>query len=190
MKVEETRLEGVLLITPKVFGDSRGFFLETWSRDRYKEVGISLEFVQDNQSFSTKNVLRGLHFQNPHAQGKLVSVVKGCVFDVAVDIRRGSRTFGEWVGVELSEENHQQLWVPTGFAHGFCVLSDTTLFTYKCTDVYTPSAEGGILWNDPEIGIEWPVENPILSDKDQVYPQLRDLPEGRLFTYVQKEAIK
>lgn len=190
MKVEETNLEGVLLITPKVFGDSRGFFLETWSKDRYKEIGIALDFVQDNQSFSTKNVLRGLHFQNPNAQGKLVSVVKGCVFDVAVDIRKGSRSFGEWVGVKLSEENHQQLWIPPGFAHGFCVLSDTTLFTYKCTDVYTPSAEGGILWNDPEIGIDWPVENPILSDKDQVYPQLCNLSENRLFTYTRKEAIK
>ena len=180
MKIMETRIPGVLILEPNVFGDTRGIFLETWQLPRYEAVGISEVFVQDNLSFSTRGVLRGLHYQSPHSQGKLVSVVQGEVFDVAVDIRRGSETFGQWVGVFLSGENHHQLWIPPGFAHGFCVLSDTAYFTYKCTDVYTPEAEGGIAWNDPDIGIEWPIVNVLLSDKDKLYPYLRDISMDRL----------
>lgn len=183
MKVVETKLPGVVIIEPKVFGDSRGFFQETWLRSRYEEIGIKETFVQDNLSFSTRSVLRGLHYQNPNVQGKLVSVVQGEVFDVAVDIRLGSPTFGQWSGVHLSGENHRQLWVPPGFAHGFCVLSDTAYFMYKCTDVYNPLAEGGILWNDPDIGIAWPLQEIILSDKDKVYPRLRELESGWLPIY-------
>jgi dTDP-4-dehydrorhamnose 3,5-epimerase len=180
MNVTETKIPGVLIIEPKAFGDARGFFMETWQQYRYEEAGVADPFVQDNLSFSTRGVLRGLHYQNPHSQGKLVSVVHGEVFDVAVDIRRGSATFGQWAGVSLSGENHRQFWVPSGFAHGFCVLSDTAYFTYKCTDVYTPQAEGGIAWDDPDIGIEWPVADVLLSDKDKVYPRLKDVPPARL----------
>ncbi|CUH94485.1 dTDP-4-dehydrorhamnose 3,5-epimerase [Propionispora sp. 2/2-37] len=183
MRVIETKLPEVFIIEPKVFGDARGFFQETWQRMRYEDIGIKEPFVQDNLSFSTRGVLRGLHYQNPNTQGKLVSVVQGEVFDVAVDIRRGSPTFGEWVGVHLSGENHRQLWVPPGFAHGFCVMSDTVYFTYKCTGLYNPAAEGGILWNDPEVGIEWPLQEVILSDKDKVYPQLKDVKPDRLPLY-------
>lgn len=180
MKVIETNLPGVLILEPKVFGDQRGFFQETWRQENYEAIGIRERFVQDNLSFSVRGVLRGLHYQQPNTQGKLVSVVQGEVFDVAVDIRVGSSTFGQWVGVNLSGENHRQLWVPPGFAHGFCVLSETTYFTYKCTDVYVPSAEGGIIWNDPDIGIEWPLRDSILSDKDQMYSRLKDVPIERL----------
>ena len=176
MKVIETKLAGVAIIEPKAFGDSRGFFEETWHKSRYEAMGIKEEFIQDNLSFSTRGVLRGVHYQYPHAQGKLVSVVKGSVFDVAVDIRVGSPTFGQWVGVLLTGENHRQLWISPGFAHGFCVVSDTAYFTYKCTDVYTPEAEGGALWNDPDIGIQWPLQDVELSDKDKVYPRLKDIP--------------
>lgn len=175
MKVIETNLPGVFIIEPKVFGDERGFFQETWRQEKYEKVGIREKFVQDNVSFSTQGVVRGLHYQQPNTQGKLVSVIQGEVFDVAVDIRVGSPFFGQWTGVILSGDNHRQLWVPPGFAHGFCVLSDTTYFTYKCTDVYTPSAEGGIIWNDPGIGIAWPLKDVVLSDKDQVYPRLKDV---------------
>ena len=180
MKVIETKLSGVVIIESKVFGDTRGFFQETWLKSRYEAVGIKEEFVQDNLSFSTRGVLRGVHYQYPHAQGKLVSVAQGEVFDVAVDIRVGSPTFGQWEGVLLSGENHRQLWVPPGLAHGFCVVSDTVYFTYKCTDIYTPEAEGGVLWNDPDIGIEWPLEDVVLSGKDKVYQRLRDIPAIRL----------
>lgn len=180
MKVIETNLPGVLIIEPKVFGDARGFFQETWSQEKYAAIGIKEQFVQDNLSFSTRGVLRGFHYQQPNTQGKLVSVVQGEVFDVAVDIRAGSPNFGKWTGVVLSSENHRQLWVPPGFAHGFCVLSDTTYFTYKCTDIYTPHAEGGVIWNDPDIGIQWPLTDIVLSDKDQVYPKLRDIKVERL----------
>lgn len=180
MKVIETNLPGVLIIEPKVFGDARGFFQETWSQEKYAAIGIKEQFVQDNLSFSTRGVLRGLHYQQPNTQGKLVSVVQGEVFDVAVDIRAGSPNFGKWTGVVLSSENHRQLWVPPGFAHGFCVMSDITYFTYKCTDIYTPHAEGGVIWNDPDIGIQWPLEDIILSDKDQVYPNLRYVKVERL----------
>lgn len=175
MKVLETSLPGVLILEPRVFGDARGFFQETWSKERYEQAGIDYPFVQDNLSFSSKGVLRGLHFQNPNQQGKLVSVVQGKVFDVAVDIRVGSPSFGQWTGIVLSGENHKQFWIPPGFAHGFCVLSDTAYFMYKCTDVYTPAAEGGICWNDPDINIQWPLTDVNLSDKDKVYPSLKEI---------------
>jgi dTDP-4-dehydrorhamnose 3,5-epimerase len=180
MNVIETKLPGVLIFEPKVFGDSRGFFMETWNKQRYEEAGITGNFVQDNLSYSSYGVLRGLHFQNPNAQGKLVYVIEGEVFDVAVDIRVGSPTFGQWVGVTLSSENKRQFYVPEGFAHGFCVTSETALFAYKCTYLYNPSAEGGILWNDPDIGIEWPIVNPILSDKDKNNQQLSKIDKIRL----------
>lgn len=180
MNMIETNLPEVLVIEPKAFGDARGFFLETWQQDRYVDVGIKYPFVQDNLSFSTRGVLRGLHYQWPHAQGKLVSVVKGEVFDVVVDIRVGSPTFGQWTGVMLSGDNHRQLWIPPGFAHGFCVVSEDAYFTYKCTDVYAPECEGGIAWNDPDIGIEWPLEDVMLSAKDKVYLRLKDMPANRL----------
>lgn len=184
MKVTETELPEVLLIEPKVFGDHRGFFLETWNRERYLEAGFpDVEFVQDNHSRSRKGVLRGLHFQLKHPQGKLVQVVTGSVFDVAVDIRVGSPNFGKWVGYELSGENHHQLWVPPGFAHGFCVLSDTVDFVYKCTDLYRPEDEGGVLWNDPAIGIDWHMDVPLLSEKDTANPPLAEIPSDRLPQY-------
>lgn len=180
MKVIETKLPGVVILEPCIFGDSRGFFQETWQKLRYKAIGIRGEFVQDNLSFSTEGVLRGLHFQYPYSQGKLLSVISGEVYDVAVDIRVGSPTFGQWVGVNLSEENHYQLWIPPGFAHGFCVVSDTAYFTYKCTELYTPAAENGILWNDPDLGIEWPLSSVKLSSKDQAYPRLYNISLERL----------
>lgn len=183
MRIIDTSLPEVLLIEPKVFGDARGFFLETWQQNRYERLGISTPFVQDNLSFSTRGVLRGLHFQNPNQQGKLVSVVAGKVYDVAVDIRVGSPNFGCWTGVVLSGNNHRQIWIPAGFAHGFCVLSDIAYLTYKCTEVYNPAAEGGILWNDPDIGITWPLSDVQLSGKDAVNPLLKDMSEDRLPVY-------
>jgi len=180
MNVIETALPGVLIIEPKVFGDARGFFLETWQQNRYAELGIPGPFVQDNLSFSTRGVLRGLHYQQPYAQGKLLSVIQGEVFDVAVDIRRGSPTFGQWTGVTLSGDNHRQFWVPAGFAHGFCVLSETAYFTYKCTEIYAPQAEGAVAWNDPDIGIDWPLQEVSLSAKDQQSLRLKDIPAERL----------
>lgn len=175
MNVIQTSLAGMVIIEPKVFGDQRGFFIETWNRKKYVEIGIDIDFVQDNLSFSSKGVVRGLHYQYPNTQGKLVYVLSGEVFDVAVDIRKDSPTFGKWESVVLSGENKKQLYVPEGFAHGFCVLSETALFAYKCTDFYNPSVEGGLLWNDSEIGIVWPVSDPILSEKDKVYPTLSEL---------------
>ena len=183
MEVIETRLPDVLVIEPKVFGDERGFFMETWNEARYEEAGLQFNFVQDNLSFSQKNVLRGLHFQNPDQQGKLVYVLQGEVFDVAVDIRVGSPHFGEWTGTTLSAENKRQFYVPEGFAHGFIVTSDAALFAYKCTAPYNAQAEGGVLWNDPEIGIVWPIEKPTLSEKDRNAPKLSELPEERLPRY-------
>lgn len=177
MKILETTLPDILLIEPKVFGDDRGIFIETFHSQRYGDHGIPENekiFVQDNYSRSAKGVLRGLHFQKRFPQGKLVQVVRGCVYDVAVDIRLESPTFGQWVGVELSEDNHCQLWIPPGFAHGFCVLSDVADFQYKCTDFYHPEDEGGVLWNDPEIGIEWPIDQPLLSQKDKANPPLSE----------------
>lgn len=176
MRVTETELPGVLLIEPDVFGDERGFFMETWNRDRYAASGLPETFVQDNLSRSAKGVLRGLHFQNPGAQGKLVQVLAGAVFDVVVDIRRGSPTFGKWVGETLSADDRRQLWAPPDFAHGFCVISETADFMYKCSTPYRPEDEHVIHFGDPEIGIEWPVADPILSDRDHAAPLLRDAP--------------
>ena len=175
MNVTETKLAGVLIIEPKVFGDSRGFFKETFQAERYREAGIEYTFVQDNYSRSQKGVLRGLHFQITKPQGKLVSCPKGAVFDVAVDIDPESTTYGQYVGVELTEENHKQLWVPPGYAHGFCVLSETADFQYKCTDYYDPSDEGGVIWNDPDVAIKWPISDPSLSNKDAILPTLAEL---------------
>jgi dTDP-4-dehydrorhamnose 3,5-epimerase len=182
MKVTPTAHPEVLLIEPAVFRDARGYFLETFHADRYRAAGLPVDFVQDNHSHSSAGVLRGLHYQLRHPQGKLVRVVTGRVYDVAVDIRRGSPRFGQWTGIELSSDNHRQLYVPPGFAHGFCVLSETVDFLYKCTDVYVPGDEYGIAWNDPELGIDWPVVDYVLSDKDRMLPGLRDsanLPEYR-----------
>ena len=175
MNVIETALAGVLIIEPKVFGDQRGFFLEGFQTERYRDAGITLPFVQDNHSRSQHGVLRGLHFQRTRPQGKLVSVSRGAVYDVAVDINPESPTCGQYVGVELNDENHRQFWVPPGYAHGFCVLSETADFHYKCTDLYYPEDEGGLIWNDPEVNIPWPVDAPKLSAKDQCNPTLRQL---------------
>jgi dTDP-4-dehydrorhamnose 3,5-epimerase len=181
MKIIETRLPGVLLIEPDVFGDHRGFFLETWNRDRYMAAGFpDVSFVQDNHSCSCKGVLRGLHYQIHRPQGKLVQVTTGAVFDVVVDVRYGSPNFGQWAGYALTDENHHQLWAPPGFAHAFCVLSDVANFIYKCTDYYRPDDEGGVLWSDPCIGIDWPVQSPILSAKDQAFSVLADVAEEKL----------
>ncbi len=176
MKVETTKLDGVLLVTPQVFGDDRGFFMETYNQQKAEELGLPANFVQDNHSKSSKGVLRGLHYQSPQWQGKLVRTVQGEIFDVAVDIRAGSSTFGEWVGFYLNDENKQQLYVPEGFAHGFVVTSDTAEVVYKCTSLYEPSQEGSVLWNDPDIGIVWPTDAPLLSAKDQIGQRLQDLP--------------
>jgi dTDP-4-dehydrorhamnose 3,5-epimerase len=183
VNVVETDLPGVLIVEPQVFGDERGFFMETWNGRRYEDAGLPGRFVQDNLSYSAHGVLRGLHFQNPQPQGKLVSVLSGEVFDVAVDIRVGSPTFGEWTGTTLSADNKRQFYVPPDFAHGFVVTSAVALFFYKCTDYYAPSSERVVLWNDPEIGIEWPVERPTLSDRDCKAPPLREIPEGSLPRY-------
>lgn len=180
MKVHATAIEEVKLIEPAVFGDARGFFMETYSRERYVAAGIDASFVQDNMSRSGRGTLRGLHLQHPHGQGKLVSAIAGEVFDVAVDVRVGSKTFGRWVGVTLSEENRHQLYVPPGFAHGFCVTSESALFAYKCTDSYHPEAELGVAWDDPTIGIEWPIDAPVLSEKDRLHRRLGAIPEEEL----------
>ncbi len=184
MKVSHTKLKGCVIIEPRVFGDERGFFLETFQAIRYKqEAGIDLPFVQDNHSRSARGVLRGLHFQKSKPQGKLVRVVSGEVYDVALDIRKGSPTFGEWEGVILSEDNKKQFWVPPGFAHGFVVLSDTADFEYKCTNYYDPSDEGSILWSDPDLGITWPKTEVELSEKDSKALRLKDLSFEQLPKY-------
>ena len=175
--VETCEIEGLKVITTTVFGDERGYFMETYNYNDYKAAGIDMEFVQDNQSMSTRGVLRGLHFQKQFPQGKLVRVVRGKVFDVAVDLRSDSKTYGKWFGVELSAENMKQFYIPEGFAHGFLVLSDEAEFCYKCTDFYHPGDEGGLAWNDPEIGVEWPLEEGvdlIISEKDQKWKGLKD----------------
>jgi len=178
MKVTPTRIPAVLVLEPKVFEDPRGFFLESYNRRVFKEAaGVDPEFVQDNESFSVRNVLRGLHYQIQQPQGKLVRVVQGSVFDVAVDIRKSSPTFGNWVGAELSSTNHHQLWVPLGFAHGFLVLSESAEFLYKTTDYYAPEFERSIVWNDAKLNIEWPLEgSPRLSAKDAAASTLADAP--------------
>ena len=173
---EKTKLPGVVIIQPKVFGDSRGYFMETYKKGDFAAAGIDKEFFQDNESSSTKGVLRGFHFQKEHTQGKLVRVTHGEVFDVAVDVRSGSETYGQWVGVTLSSEQKNMFYVPEGFAHGFLVLSDTAEFVYKCTDVYDPASEGGIPWNDPDINVEWPkLDGPYrTSEKDEKHPGFRE----------------
>lgn len=176
--VEETPIEGLKIISPTVFGDSRGYFMETYNFNDFKEAGIDVSFVQDNQSASKKGVLRGLHFQKEFPQDKLVRVIKGEVFDVAVDMRKGSKTYGKWYGVRLSEENKKMFFIPKNFAHGFLVLSEYAEFTYKCSDLYHPDDEGGVIYNDPEIAVEWPIEEGmelIMSDKDQKWPTLKEL---------------
>ncbi|MEW5784289.1 MAG: dTDP-4-dehydrorhamnose 3,5-epimerase [Bacillota bacterium] len=183
MNVTETKLPGVKIIDPRVFTDTRGFFMETWSRARYMKAGLPDVFAQDNLSCSIRGVLRGLHFQHPSEQGKLVYVIQGEVFDVAVDIRVNSPTFGRWVGVILSGNNKRQLYIPEGFAHGYCVTSKTALFAYKCTDCYNPRAEGAIRWDDPDLGINWPNDQPILAEKDKICPRLSDIPLDRLPRY-------
>lgn len=175
MKIIETKLPGVFVLEPKVFTDDRGYFLETWNSKRYEQAGIPGPFVQDNISFSKKGILRGLHFQYPQSQGKLIQVLSGEVLDVVVDISVDSPTYGEWFDEVLSESNHRQMYVPPGFAHGYCVMSEMALFSYKCTDFYNPETEHGIIWNDPDIGIKWPIDQPSLSPKDEAYPRLKDL---------------
>ena len=177
IKVTRCEIEGLCVVEPSVFGDDRGYFMETYNYNDFKAEGLDMVFVQDNQSMSVKGVLRGLHYQKQFPQGKLVRVVSGKVFDVAVDLRTGSETYGKWFGVELSAENKKMFYIPEGFAHGFVVLSDEAVFAYKCTDFYHPGDEGGILWSDPEIGVEWPIEPDaklIISEKDQKWGGLKD----------------
>ena len=177
IRVTPCDIEGLYVIEPTVFKDERGYFVETYNQNDMKEAGLDMVFVQDNQSMSTRGVLRGLHFQKQFPQGKLVRVVRGKVFDVAVDLRSDSKTYGKWFGVELSAENMKQFYIPEGFAHGFLVLSDEAEFCYKCTDFYHPGDEGGLAWNDPEIGVEWPLEEGvdlIISEKDQKWKGLKD----------------
>lgn len=185
MKVTPSEIGGVLLVEPKVFGDARGYFFETFHEQRYAEHGIVGPFVQDNVSRSAKGIVRGLHLQHPHAQGKLVWVLEGSVLDVAVDVRVGSPTFGKWAAYELSAENHRQVWIPAGFAHGFAVTSESALFAYKCTDLYHPETEVGVLWDDPELGIPWGIasDRAIVSEKDRKHPRLREIDPARLPRY-------
>ncbi len=180
MNIITTSIEGILIIEPQTFEDQRGFFMETYNQSRYVKAGVNEVFVQDNLSYSLKGTIRGLHFQIRNPQAKLVHVITGEIFDVAVDIRPGSATFGQWTGIHLSDKNRRQLYIPEGFAHGFCVLSDTARFSYKCSNFYAPEDEGGIIWSDPDIGIRWPVENPIISEKDEQYPKLSDLKHEQL----------
>ncbi len=175
MEIIKTKIIDFLIIKPNVFEDNRGYFSESFRLDKFKEAGIKLDFVQDNESKSQKGVLRGLHFQNPpYEQGKLVRVVTGAVLDVAVDIRKGSKTYGEWISQELSESNKTMLWIPPGFAHGFLTLMDNTIFQYKCTNYYNKESEGSILWSDPDLGISWNIKNPLVSLKDQSAPRFKD----------------
>lgn len=179
MKIKKTTLSGVLIIEPEVFNDKRGFFKETFKVEHYKNAGINLPFVQDNYSRSKEGVLRGLHFQKSQPQGKLVSCILGSVYDVAVDINPKSKNFGKYVGVELNDKNHLQLWIPPGYAHGFCVLSKCADIFYKCTDYYFPNDEGGLLWNDPEVAINWPIETPLISTKDKLLPTLKEIKKNQ-----------
>lgn len=177
IKVTKCPIEGLYIIEPEVRGDHRGYFVETYNQRDMEDAGLNMVFVQDNQSMSTKGVLRGLHYQKEHPQGKLVRAIRGRVFDVAVDLRAGSETYGQWYGVELSEENKKQFYVSPGFAHGYLVLSDVAEFCYKCTDFYHPGDEGGLAWNDPEVGVQWPLPEgmePILSERDQLWGGLKD----------------
>ena len=183
MKITSMSLPEVLLIEPGRFGDARGYFMETWHQERYAAAGIKLAFVQDNLSRSAHGILRGLHLQHPNAQGKLVYVLEGEAFDVAVDVRVGSPNFGKWTGAHLSSEDHRQLWIPPGFAHGFCVTSETAMFAYKCTALYSVADELGVAWNDPALAISWPVAEPRLSAKDAALPRLAELDPARLPRY-------
>ncbi len=183
MEVIETEIPGLRVVQPKVFGDARGFFFESYSAERYRQAGIEATFVQDNVSYSRRGILRGLHFQNPGSQGKLVSVLQGEVFDVAVDVRHGSPTFGKWYGLHLNEQNKTQFWIPAGFAHGFIVTSETALFSYKCDAYYSPQTEFSLLWNDPDLGIAWPDITPSLSAKDEKALRLRDFERSQLPVY-------
>ena len=183
MNITPTRLPGVLILEPKVFRDDRGFFLETWNHSRFAEAGIPATFVQDNMSFSKRGVLRGLHFQHPTPQGKLLQVLRGEVFDVAVDVRVGSPTFGKWEGVTLSAENGRQLFIPEGFAHGFLVTGESALFSYKCTDYYQPKHEASLRWDDPDLGIDWPPGSPVLGPKDKAAKFLKTFKEEELPKY-------
>lgn len=188
----KTKIDGVYIIEPKVFGDNRGYFMESYNEEHFEEAGLNMTFVQDNESKSSKGVLRGLHFQRKHSQGKLVRVTKGEVFDVAVDLRVGSPTYGHWEGVILNDENKKQFYIPEGFAHGFLVLSDEAVFNYKCTEFYSPEYDGGVMWNDPEINIEWPldrIENVLLSEKDKVHPNLKDLDLKEYEDFIYRELI-
>ena len=180
--VIETTLPGLKILDPRIFRDDRGYFLETWNQDRLKAHGLPERFVQDNLSSSQKRVLRGLHYQHPNGQGKLVSVVRGEVFDVAVDIRTDSPHFGRWFGIRLSDANHRAMYIPPGFAHGFVVLSDEAIFSYKCTEYYAPTCEASLRWDDPDLGIDWIEAAPLLSPKDRAAPRLRDVPRDRLPT--------
>jgi dTDP-4-dehydrorhamnose 3,5-epimerase len=174
----KTKIKDLYIIETKVFGDNRGYFMETYNKEHFDEAGLTMTFVQDNESKSSKGVLRGLHFQTQNTQGKLVRVTKGSVFDVAVDLRKGSPTYGQWEGVVLTDENKKQFYVPEGFAHGFLVLSDEAVFNYKCTNFYAPQYDAGVLWNDPDIGIEWPldgIDNILLSEKDKVQKKFKEL---------------
>jgi len=183
MKVTPQAIPDILLIEPQVFGDERGFFKETFHAERYKNAGMPLPFVQDNLSRSRRGILRGMHLQHPYDQGKLVSVVEGEVFDVTIDVRVGSPSFGKWLGFLLSAENHRQLYVPPGFAHGFCVTSESALFSYKCTDLYHPEHELGVAYSDPDLGIEWPIKEPLVSAKDAAYPRLSQIDPAKLPRY-------
>jgi len=175
MKVDETPIEGLLIIQPDVYFDERGYFLETYNKEKWKELGINFDFLQDNQSQSSKGVLRGLHFQNPpYAQGKLVSVIAGAVIDIAVDLRRKSKTYGSYFALELSEQNKTIFWIPPGFAHGFVSLQDNTIFSYKCTQVYNKQSEASIRWDDPDLAIDWKIQNPIISEKDRNAPFFKE----------------
>lgn len=183
MNITAAQIFDIKIIQPQRFGDARGYFMETYHAQRYRQAGIDVVFVQDNLSRSRKGVLRGLHYQHPNGQGKLVQVLEGAVLDVVVDIRRGSPTFGKWVAVELSADNGLQMYIPVGFAHGFVVLSDWALFSYKCTAFYDPTTEGGVLWNDPQLGIDWKIVDPILSEKDKRNLPLAAIPPERLPQY-------
>lgn len=175
MEIIKTSIEGLLIIKPDVFRDERGYFFESYNKERFAKEGLTMDFVQDNESKSAKGVLRGLHFQKPpYTQGKLVRVVKGSVMDVAVDLRKDSPTYGKWESVILSEDNKLQFWIPEGFAHGFVTLEDETVFNYKCTNIYNKESEGSLLWNDPDINIDWNIENPILSEKDKISPLFKN----------------
>ena len=186
MKVLPTKLDGVYIIEPQFFSDTRGFFMETYHQRRYSEAGIEDLFVQDNFSRSIRGTLRGLHYQVDQAQAKLIQVIQGSIFDVAVDLGRGSPTFGQWTGIHLTGDDKRQIFIPEGFAHGFCVLSDVADIVYKCTDFYAPEDEEGILWSDPDLAIDWPIATPLVSDKDSRLPYLKDVPLKRLPLHKEK----